>query len=227
MIYTFPPAPSAAVPIEGSEALFPVRRIWCVGRNYAEHALEMGGDPDREPPFFFGKPADAIVPTGGELPYPLATQDLHHEVELAVGLRSGGSGLSVEQAGAAVFGCAVALDMTRRDLQSEAKRLARPWDMGKAFDRSCPIGAFRPCPGAPPTKGAIRLTINGEVRQSGDLHALIWPIADTLAALSQLVELAAGDVILTGTPAGVGPVRRGDQLRAECDAAPALEVRYA
>jgi len=227
MSFVFPAPPLAAVPIEESSDLFPVRRIWCVGRNYAEHALEMGGDPDREPPFFFAKPADAVAPLGGDLPFPRGTDDLHHEVELAVGLRAGGEDLSLDDARAAVFGCALALDMTRRDLQAEAKRLARPWEMGKAFDRSCPIGAFRPCLGAPPQSGEIALTINGEVRQSGNLNALIWPVADTIAILSRLVALAPGDIILTGTPAGVGPVRRGDVLAATCDAAPSLQVRYA
>jgi fumarylpyruvate hydrolase len=226
MRYAIQPPPQAVIPIENSDEVFPVRRIWCVGRNYSEHALEMGGDPEREPPFFFGKPADAVVPHGGDLAYPMATSDLHHEVELAVALSAGGEDLSLEAAGAAVFGCALALDMTRRDLQAEAKKMARPWDMAKGFDQSCPITAIRQVQNGPPTEGPICLTIDGEVRQSGDLKDLIWPIADTIAALSRLVVLAPGDLVLTGTPAGVGPVARGQRLLATCPAAPNLEVRY-
>ena len=216
------------IPIEGAHEVFPVRRIWCVGRNYADHAREMGGDPLREPPFFFAKPADAIVPLGGLLAFPTATQDLHHEVELAVAVAGGGRDLSPQAAEALIFGYALALDMTRRDLQAEAKRLARPWDMGKGFDQSCPISPLRRAQGADGARaGAITLAINGEDRQRGDLSDMIWSVGECLAALSRLVELAPGDVLLTGTPAGVGPVRSGDLIEARCAITPDLRVEYA
>jgi fumarylpyruvate hydrolase len=226
MRFLFAPNDIPALPIEGRDELFPVRRIWCVGRNYHDHAIEMGGRPDREPPFFFGKPADAVAPGGGRLDFPLATGDLHHEVELAVVLRAGGSYLTLAEARSAVFGAAIALDMTRRDLQAEAKRMARPWDMAKGFDQSCPIGAIRPCPGDPPVSGPLTLSVNGDLRQTGDLSAMIWPVAECIAHLSTLVGLAAGDVVLTGTPAGVGRVNPGDRLLASGQAAPDLEVIY-
>src|ERR1700694_623028 len=169
MTFVIPEPPRATIQVEGSQDLFPVRRIFCVGRNYAEHTREMGGDPNREPPFFFTKPADAIVPMGGKLSFPIATKDLHHEVELAVALKGGGRQLSADAAQALIFGYAVALDMTRRDLQAEAKRLARPWDMAKGFDQSCPISAIRPASlGGDMGSGPIWLTINGEARQRGD-----------------------------------------------------------
>ncbi len=221
-------APSVpAIPIEGTDLYFPVRRIWCVGRNYAEHAREMGGDADRESPFFFGKPADAVVPLGGKLPYPTATNELHHEVELAIALGGGGTEIPVEEALRHVFGCALALDMTRRDIQAEAKRMARPWDMAKGFDQSCPISAIRPAAQAGPLNaGAIRLTINGDERQRGDISDMIWSVAECIAALSRLVQLAPGDILLTGTPAGVGPVVPGDVLEACCALTPPLAVEY-
>jgi fumarylpyruvate hydrolase len=213
--------------IEGDTRPFPVRRIWCVGRNYAEHAREMGADPDREPPFFFGKPADAVTP-GGTLAFPRATSDLHHEVELAVALGGHGRDLTPEAAGSLIFGYALALDMTRRDLQAEAKRLARPWDMGKGFDQSCPIGPIRPADSpAPPRQGRLSLAVNGQVRQHGDVAEMIWSLSECVAALSRLVDLMPGDVLLTGTPAGVGSVRPGDLLEARCDLAPSLSVTYA
>ena len=227
MKFAFAAPPAPAIPIEGTDLYFPVRRIWCVGRNYAEHAREMGGDALREPPFFFGKPADAVVPLGGRLLYPAATNDLHHEVELAVALASGGTDIRAEDASRHVFGYALALDMTRRDLQAEAKRMARPWDMAKGFDQSCPISAIRPAGEAGAmTAGAIRLTVNGEERQRGDLSEMIWSVAECIAALSKLVQLAAGDLILTGTPAGVGPVVPGDVLEARCALTPPLSVEY-
>jgi fumarylpyruvate hydrolase len=225
--FPFEPPGRPTIPVEGSSQIFPVRRIWCVGRNYADHAREMGHDPDREPPFFFGKPADAIAPLGGMLSFPSATQDLHHEVELAVVLRAGGQDLDLQAAEAAVFGCALALDMTRRDLQAQAKRLSRPWDMAKGFDESCPISAIRPSPGSAPRAGAISLRVNDQLRQGGDLSELIWSVPEIIAALSQLVALGPGDVILTGTPAGVGSVARGDVLEAQCALAPSLKVQYA
>lgn len=187
----------------------------------------MGDDPKRHPPFFFSKPADAIVPMGGELRFPLATSDLHPEVELAVAMRGGGSNLTVDAARANIFGFAVALDMTRRDLQMEAKRLARPWDMAKGFDQSCPISAIRPIGSVPNTlRGELLLSVNGEVRQRGDLSEMIWTPGECLAVLSGLIELRAGDLLLTGTPAGVGSVSVGDTLKAQCAFTGDLEILY-
>lgn len=222
-VITAPPRP--AIAIEGEALAFPVRRIWCVGRNYAEHAREMGGDPVREPPFFFAKPTDAIVPGGGILPFPLATADLHHEVELAVALDRGGVDLSPQEALACVYGYAVALDMTRRDIQAQAKRDSRPWDMAKGFDQSCPIGALRPARGQEPT-GEIVLKVNGQVRQTGQFSDMVWSVAECLSALSRLVALSPGDILLTGTPVGVGAVAPGDILEASSDAAPSLCTTY-
>ena len=216
-----------SLPVEGSADHFPVRRIWCVGRNYADHAREMGHDPSREPPFFFAKPADSIAPLGGRLPFPALTADLHHEVELAVALGSGGSNLSSEDAASCIRGYALALDMTRRDLQNEAKKLSRPWDMAKGFDQSCPISALR-LVNTPPEfmSGMIRMTVNGEQRQVGDLADMIWSAAECLAELSRFVELRAGDLLLTGTPSGVGPVKAGDVIEAQCALTPDLRVAY-
>jgi fumarylpyruvate hydrolase len=227
MSFAFPAPPTPAIPIEGADLLFPVRRIWCVGRNYAEHAREMGGDALREPPFFFGKPAHAVVPGGGEVRYPAATNDLHHEVELAVAISGGGADIAVEDAHRHIFGWALALDMTRRDLQAEAKRMARPWDMAKGFDQSCPVGAIRPAAAAGTmNSGALWLLVNGEERQRGDLSDMIWSVPECIAALSRLVRLAPGDLLLTGTPAGVGPVAPGDVLKAHCALTPPLTVKY-
>jgi fumarylpyruvate hydrolase len=226
-LFVIPEPPRATIPVEGSQELFPVRRIFCVGRNYAEHAREMGADPNREPPFFFTKPADAVVPMGGKLSFPMATKDLHHEVELAVALKGGGRQLSAEAAQALIFGYAVALDMTRRDLQAEAKRLSRPWDMAKGFDQSCPISALRPAASPPAAlRGELLLSVNGGMRQRGDLSDMIWSPGECLAVLSTLVELRAGDLLLTGTPAGVGAVAAGDILEAKCALTPALQVQY-
>ncbi len=227
MTFVIPEPPRGAIPVEGSHDLFPVRRIFCVGRNYAEHAREMGVDPNREPPFFFTKPADALVPMGGKLRFPMATKDLHHEVELAVALKGGGRRVSADAAQALIFGYAVALDMTRRDLQAEAKRLARPWDMAKGFDQSCPISALRPAASASAAlRGELLLSVNGVICQRGDLSDMIWSPSECLAVLSTLVELRAGDLLLTGTPAGVGHVAAGDVLEARCALTPALEVQY-
>ena len=227
MAFVIPEPPRATIPVEGTHELFPVRRVFCVGRNYAEHAREMGGDPNREPPFFFTKPADALVATGGKLSFPIATKDLHYEVELAVALKGGGRQLSADAAQALIFGYAVALDMTRRDLQAEAKRLARPWDMAKGFDQSCPISALRPAASASTAmRGELKLSVNGEMRQRGDLSDMIWSPGECLAVLSTLVELRAGDLLLTGTPAGVGAVAAGDILEAKCALTPTLQVQY-
>lgn len=206
------PAPQAVLlPVAGG-GFFPVRRIYCVGRNYAEHAREMGHD-GREPPFFFSKPADAVVIDGSPMAYPSATKDLQHEVELVVAIGTDGANIAVHDALAHVFGYAAGLDMTRRDLQAEAKKAGRPWDMAKGFDQSAPIGTIAPASAiGHPARGAITLTVNGGERQRGDLADQIWSVPETIAFLSGLVALKAGDLIMTGTPAGVGAVRRRDVL---------------
>lgn len=214
-----------SLPIVGQTARFPVNRIYCVGRNYADHAREMGHDPDREPPFFFMKPASTIVADGGDFPYPALSSDVHHEVELVVALSKGGSNIAAAQALEHVYGYAVGLDMTRRDLQGAAKKLGRPWDTGKAFDFSAPCAALHPASMiGHPAKGAVSLTVNGETRQQGDLSDLIWNVPDTIAYLSTLFELQPGDLIFTGTPAGVGPVVRSDVMVAAIDGLEPLTV---
>lgn len=209
--FVIPPPTQAAVPVQGGGS-FPVRRIFCVGRNYAEHAREMGHDPDRESPFFFMKPADALVTGGGDMPYPTMTTDLHHEMELVAALHSGGTDITEADALSHVWGYAAGLDMTRRDLQGEAKKAGRPWDMGKGFDHSAPIGDLVPAAGVNPAVGQIELRVNGAVRQSSNLSKLIWSVPETIAYLSQLVRLEAGDLIFTGTPEGVAATVRGDVL---------------
>lgn len=212
MNYAIPLWPAPAVPVAGSESAFPVRRIYCVGRNYAEHAREMGGNPEREPPFFFMKPADAIL-TDGRMDYPSKTADLQHEIELVVALSRGGRDIAASAALDCVFGYAVGLDMTRRDLQGELKAKGRSWEMGKAFDQSAPISPIVPAArSGHPQRGAIHLQVNGVERQRGDLSDMIWPVADIIANLSGYVTLQPGDLIYTGTPAGVGKVARGDRL---------------
>jgi fumarylpyruvate hydrolase len=215
------------VAVAGREAVFPVARVFCVGRNYAEHAIEMGGDPDREPPFFFMKPADAVVPTGSRLPFPTHTEDLHHEVELVVALGEGGRDIRVEDALDHVFGYAVGLDMTRRDMQAVAKKAGRPWDMAKGFDRSAPTGPIRAAEEiGHPTQGAVWLRINGELRQEGDLDQQIWKVPETISYLSTLVDVRAGDLIMTGTPKGVGRVEPGDRLEGHIEGIGDLTVSY-
>lgn len=209
------------VTVEGG-GIFPVRRIYCVGRNYADHAREMGSDPDREPPFFFSKPADAAI-QGHAVPYPPQTQDLQHEVELVLALGGGGRDLSLEAADAAIFGYAVGVDLTRRDLQAEAKAKGRPWDMAKGFDASAPIGRILPRAAAA-LSGAtrIRLSVDGGEKQNGGLAQMIWSPAEVIANLSAFVELKPGDLIFTGTPGGVGTLARGAKVRAEIDGLPRL-----
>lgn len=220
-----PPQPS--LPVTGTDARFPVRRIWCVGQNYAEHAREMGGDPDRAPPFFFAKPGDAVVPGGGALPFPLKTANLHYEVELVVAIGTGGRDIPADQALSHVFGYALGLDMTRRDLQAEAKKAGRPWALAKGFDQSCPIGPVAPVATiGHPDHGPITLSVNGVVRQQGDVSDMIWPVADIVSQLSSFVALAPGDLIMTGTPAGVGGVQPGDVLHASCVGVGTLDVTY-
>jgi fumarylpyruvate hydrolase len=218
------PSPVTTVPVQG-DGEFPVRRIYCVGRNYAAHAREMGADPDREPPFFFMKPADAIVPTGSVVPYPSKTQNYHHEIELVVALGEGGRDVPASRALELVFGYGVGLDMTRRDLQDEAKQMRRPWDMSKSFDQSAPCAPLsRVSEVGHISSGAIWLTVNGETRQRGDITDLIWSVEDTIAFLSGLVELAPGDLIYTGTPDGVGPVVTGDRLEGHVDGLTDLHI---
>lgn len=227
MSYAIETPAVTTVPVQGTDATFPVARVFCVGRNYAEHAIEMGGDPDRERPFFFMKPADAVVPTGSTLPFPTVTDDLHHEIELVVALEHGGTDISSDDALSHVYGYAVGLDMTRRDLQAQAKKAGRPWDMAKGFDRSAPIGPIRPAAQAGhPDKGAITLHVNGELRQEGDLAQQIWKVPETIAYLSTLVELRPGDLLMTGTPAGVGRVVPGDHLEGRIDGLGDLTVTY-
>ena len=206
-----PAPPLSAIPVAGG-GLFPVRRIFCVGRNYAEHAREMGHDPDRELPFFFTKPADAVVTGDADMPYPTMTKELHHEMELVVALGSGGSDIAEADAMSHIWGYAAGLDMTRRDMQGEAKKAGRPWDMAKGFDQSAPIGLLVPAMDIDPSHGLIELKVNGKVRQTSDLSKLIWSIPEVIAFLSKLVKLEAGDLIFTGTPEGVAACVRGDVL---------------
>jgi fumarylpyruvate hydrolase len=225
--YAISPPTNSTVPVENMDAVFPVCRVFCVGRNYAEHAVEMGHDPEREPPFFFMKPAGAVVSSGSTLPFPSATEELHHEIELVVALERGGEGLGPDDALSHVFGYAVGLDMTRRDLQAQAKKAGRPWDMAKGFDRSAPVSPIRPALAiGHPSEGAISLRINGELRQEGDLSQQIWKVPETIAYLSTLVELQPGDLIMTGTPKGVGRVERGDHLEGHIDRVGDLTITY-
>jgi fumarylpyruvate hydrolase len=222
--------PQITVPVVGSEAAFPVRRIYCIGRNYAAHAREMGSDPTREPPFFFQKPADAILfvapGTVGNLPYPSLTKNFHYEVELVAALKSGGRNIPADQALQHVYGYALGLDMTRRDLQRGMGDQKKPWEIGKSFDHSAPIGPIHPAEGTGPfTKGAVSLAVNGQVKQSADLSMMIWSVAEQIANLSQAFELKAGDIIYSGTPENVGPVVPGDVILCKIEGLPDLSVR--
>lgn len=220
-----PPAQPTVPVADGG--LFPVRRVFCVGRNYAAHTREMGGDPNREPPFFFTKPADAII-VGKTVPFPLATKNLHHEMELVVAIGAGGTAIETSEALNHIFGYAAGVDLTRRDLQDEAKSLRRPWDMSKGFDHSAPIGIIAPASRiGHPASGRIALAVNGEVRQNGDLADMIWPVPDIVAFLSRLVALEPGDLIYTGTPDGVGQARHGDQLVGEIEGVGVLDFTIA
>lgn len=224
--FVFAPAPVVSVAVRGSVARYPVRRVYCVGRNYAEHTREMGHDPDRELPFFFQKNPDNLVLDNGDFPYPSMTSNVHHEVEMVVAIGKGGSDISVEKALDHVYGYALGLDMTRRDLQNEAKKTGRPWEIGKAFEHSAPmtdivtvdkVGHL--------AKGAIWLKVNGEVKQQGDLDQLIWNVPEIIAHLSTIFELKAGDLIMTGTPAGVGAVKRGDVMDGFCEGIGSILVK--
>jgi fumarylpyruvate hydrolase len=221
--FVIDPPVQPSVPVEGQAARFPVRRILCVGRNYAAHRREMGGD-DRDPPFFFSKPADAVVPPGKDVAYPPATANLHHEIELVVALKAGGADVPVEKALDLVFGYAVGVDITRRDLQAEAREKKQPWEASKGFDQSAPLSALRPWTGAPP-QGRIWVSVNGEVKQDAVVADMIWATAEIIAEASKLWRLAPGDLIFTGTPEGVGPMVRGDQIKGGVEGVGELSFR--
>ncbi|MGB3437039.1 fumarylacetoacetate hydrolase family protein [Achromobacter sp.] len=232
MSFVFDPAAPVAVPIAGSQDSFPVRRVYCVGRNYAAHAREMGFDPDREPPFFFCKPADAVVPVAEgstlSLPYPTQTNNLHYEIELVAAIGKGGDNISVEQALQHVWGYAVGLDMTRRDLQMKMRGAGRPWELGKAYDLSAPIGPLHPADSVQNiNQAAIWLQVNGVDKQRSNIGKLIWSVAETIADLSKYFRLEPGDLIYTGTPEGVGPVVRGDKMVGSVDGLGTLSVQIA
>ena len=213
------------IPVQGSDASFPVRRIYCIGRNYAAHTIEMGGDPDREEPFFFQKNAQN-ADTSGNFPYPPESQDVHHEVEMVVALKGGGKNISVDDALDYVYGYGIGIDMTRRDLQSIAKELRRPWEPGKAFERSAPMSALVPADEiGHPDRGRISLSVNGDLKQEGDLGQMIWKVAEQIAYLSRFYDIAAGDVIMSGTPSGVGPVTKGNEILCELEGVASLNVK--
>ena len=225
MTFVIPPVPQPTVEVTGTDARFPVHRIYCVGRNYAKHAREMGMDPDREPPFFFSKPADALVANGTPVPYPPRTANLHHEIELVVAIGTGGRDIPVANALAHVFGYAVGLDLTRRDQQFAAREQGRPWDVAKGFDHSAPVSAIRPAAEMGHLEqGAIWLEVNGEQRQRANLCEMIWSVPEIVAELSTYFELRSGDLIFTGTPEGVGPVQRGDSLVGGIDGLETLRI---
>jgi len=224
--YVISPPPQPTLPVEGSTDLFPVGRIFCVGRNYAGHAREMGHDPDREPPFFFVKPASAVLPEGRDFPYSALTGNVHYEFELVAALGAGGANIRAADALKHIYGYAVGLDMTRRDLQEQAKSLRRPWEAAKAFDHSAPCSRVVPASRiGHPDRGAIWLDVNGKRAQSSDVSALIWKIPEIIAELSTLFTLAPGDLVFTGTPAGVGPVQRGDVLHGCVEGVAELTLR--
>jgi fumarylpyruvate hydrolase len=225
--YVIAPPLQAAIPVAGG-GLFPVRRIYCVGRNYAEHAREMGHDPDAEPPFFFSKPADAVVIDGADVPYPTKTENFHHEIELVAAIGIGGKDIAVADAFNHVWGYAVGIDLTRRDLQARAKKAAKPWEVAKGFDHSAPIGTMvRAETVATPLSGAIELRVNDETRQSADISDMIWDLPHVIAELSKYFELYPGDLIMTGTPAGVGAVVKGDRLEGAIAGIGTVEARIA
>ena len=221
-----PPPPLACLPVRGTSAIFPVHRIYCVGRNYAAHAIEMGHDPTREEPFFFQKNPDNLVIDGGDFPYPDRSNDVHHEIEMVVALARGGTNIPVGNALDCVYGYAVGLDMTRRDLQAECKKAGRPWEIGKAFEHSAPCSELVPAADiGHPSEGAIWLKVGGGMRQEGDLNQLIWKVPEMIAFLSGLFELKPGDLIMSGTPSGVGRVERGDLLEGHIDRVGNLRVK--
>jgi fumarylpyruvate hydrolase len=210
--------------VKNSKDVFPVRRIYCIGRNYADHAIEMGFDPNKEPPFFFQKNNSNIV-IDGKFPYPLQTKDVHHELEMVVALKSGGANISLEKALGHIYGYAVGLDMTRRDLQGIAKKMGRPWEIGKAFEKSAPIGVLSKIEETGKLdEGKIVLKLNGKTKQEGNLNMMIWKVSEIISHLSQFYDIAAGDIIMTGTPAGVGPVQKGDKLEGTIEKLESLKV---
>ncbi|HKR75450.1 MAG TPA: fumarylacetoacetate hydrolase family protein [Rhodanobacter sp.] len=228
MDYIIASSPVPSLPIQGSALRFPVRRVFCIGRNYAEHAKEMGAAVEAGRPMFFCKPADAVVADGADVPYPSATQELHHEVEMVLALGAGGRDVPVEHAAALVWGVGVGLDLTRRDLQAQAKAKGHPWDVAKAFDHSAPVSALRPLDGAlPGPDTGLRLTVNGTLRQQARLGEMIHDVPHLLAALSTLFELKPGDLVFTGTPAGVAALERGDRFHAELVGCAELHGRIA
>jgi len=225
MSFVIPCPPQASLSVVGQEARFPIRRVFCVGRNYAAHAREMGNDPDREPPFFFTKPADAVIESPCTVPYPPLTQDLHHEIELVVAIGKGGANIAPEKVMDHIWGAGVGIDLTRRDLQGEAKKMGRPWDWGKAFDLSAPMSPLVPIKDVVSLEaGRIWLAANGVVRQDADIADLIWPVRDHIAYLSQSMTLAPGDLVMTGTPAGVAAVVPGDIMTGGVDGVGTLKV---
>ena len=224
--YVVPPLDVTSLPVTGSDARFPVRRVFAIGQNYAEHVVEMGGVPEKKTPLFFTKPADAVVAEGGDIPYPTMSKDVHHELELVVALREGGKNIPVDQAANHIFGYGVGIDFTRRDLQFAAKEKGRPWDVAKGFDHSAPVSAITPVEQAGDmTSGAILLKVNGEVRQNGDLKDMIWSIGEIISELSRYFELKAGDLIFTGTPSGVSAIKPGDEIVGKIGSLESLSCR--
>ncbi len=224
--YVITPPAIASLAVAGTSARFPVRRIFCVGRNYAAHAREMGRDPDREPPFFFMKPADAVVDTGAAIAYPPETKNFHYEIELVVALSKGGTDIAPEQALDHVYGYGIGIDLTRRDLQLAARDLGRPWDWGKSFDHSAPIAPLQKlAQTGHPAQGRIWLAVNGVTKQDADLSELIWNVPEIISTISRSMKLAPGDIIMTGTPAGVGPIVRGDHVTGGIAGVGEIEIR--
>lgn len=224
--FVFDPPATVSLPVRGSDRRFPVRRIYCVGRNYAAHAREMGKDPNREPPFFFQKPADALVDDGGLVAYPPQTRNLHHEIEWVVAIGLGGRDIAASEATRHIFGYSVGIDLTRRDLQNAAKEAGRPWEWGKSFDQSAPCAAIVPAAEiGHPQRGRIWLAVNGEPRQQGDIGDLIWSVSEVIAEISSSMALAPGDLIFTGTPAGVGAVSPGDVLEGGVEGVANITIR--
>lgn len=222
------PPSLVTVPVKGKQGRFPVHRIYCVGRNYAAHAIEMGGDPNREPPFFFQKNADNLVLGGGDFPYPPKSQNVHFEIEMVIAIGEGGRDIPVERALSHVYGYAVGIDMTRRDLQDECKKASRPWEIAKAFEHSAPMSDIVPASEiGHPDKGAIWLKVNGELKQQGDLNQLIWKGPEMISYLSGLFELKPGDLIMSGTPSGVGPIKRGDVMEGFCEGVGTVRAKVA
>lgn len=222
--FVIAPPPVPAIPVAGSDARFPVRRVYCIGRNYAAHAVEMGHDPNKEAPFFFQKNPDNLD-SSGRFPYPVKSSDVHHEVEMVVALKSGGKNIPLNEALGHVYGYGVGLDMTRRDLQGIAKEMGRPWEIGKAFEHSAPVGPIVPAEKTGHLDhGAVTLDVNGALKQEGDLNQMIWKVPEMISYLSEYFELAAGDIIMSGTPSGVGPVVKGDRLEARIEGLEPLVV---